>query len=482
MNSYKFGKCISRICIKMRNMSVYFSFWYEKQRFMWVFWEKYISLNWSEYASEKTRAKYVNSISFWRILLTNLIYMYYLIIPNWNYMTLSLWTNWWDHLQDLTTPYARQFKDDMWAKAWLLELLRQDPEIAPYIIPGFYISPDTLNKGSIPDLPQEFRSQTRLLYRSTNPHDAYDFIGQLPTLSGSTTTHTQVIGKIRTILAWHRLDSYLEKKWIPHQSQETGIYIQEQLPLRLRWSIVEHPHHRWIHLVSSTTANHGDNMHDNTHSVDLTAFSENWDILQWEHRPRCMTEMDLEAIKELILSYRKIQKMNVFEDGISFQTEFGISRNEGNPYILQVRQFRPFQKGRNNRYTPSWWDTTFWITPEAWINLNIQVVSGAFAKQIHTLIMPNVQWLVVPFLRDNMHPSAFEGMEFFSLGGNSHPSLEHHTYDAAMKIPNVILNPFSLPWNIREKYVPNWDQTDIYNVNYSSDGTRGKLILSEEVA
>lgn len=66
-----------------------------------------------------------------------------------------------------------------------------------------------------------------------------------------------------------------------------------------------------------------------------------------------MTEMDLEAIKELILSYRKIQKMNVFEDGISFQTEFGISRNEGNPYILQVRQFRPFQKGRNNRYTPS---------------------------------------------------------------------------------------------------------------------------------
>lgn len=57
-----------------------------------------------------------------------------------------------------------------------------------------------------------------------------------------------------------------------------------------------------------------------------------------------MTDTDLEAIKELIMNYRKIKNKNVFEDGISFQVEFGISKKEGNPYIFQLRQFRPFQE------------------------------------------------------------------------------------------------------------------------------------------
>ena len=69
-----------------------------------------------------------------------------------------------------------------------------------------------LNSGDIPNLPNELRKKARLLYRSTNPHDAYDFIGQLPTLSGSEDTHARTINIIREILLGNKLDDYLSKK------------------------------------------------------------------------------------------------------------------------------------------------------------------------------------------------------------------------------------------------------------------------------
>lgn len=96
--------------------------------------------------------------------------------------------NWWDHLQDLTTPQARQWKNEFWAKAGLLRLLAEDEELAPHILPWFYIDPDSVQSGNIHELPESMKIHSwDLLYRSTHPHDGYDFIGGLPTLCDNIT-------------------------------------------------------------------------------------------------------------------------------------------------------------------------------------------------------------------------------------------------------------------------------------------------------
>lgn len=389
-------------------------------------------------------------------------------------MPSALWNSWWDHLRDLTTPTTRQWKDDFWAKAGLLRFLAEDPELAAHILPGMYVKPWDLQSGNFPNIPEEYKNKSRFLYRSTNPHDAYEFIGQLPTLSGTGENHIQTLETVQSILSGNTLTAYLEEKWIPHQSKETGVYLQEQLPLSFRGSIVEHPHRRWVYLISHTWANHGEDIHSPKYHLELETYDDNGKPLRegnalWQlPNPPLLVEL-----------YKKIREKGIFEDGISFQIEFWITRDH-RPYIFQLRQFRPFEDARNTHRSPSGWSTIFWVTPEEGIDICAQSIHCRYMEQfMQQWIQKKVNGLIVPFLHENLHPSVFKGMEFFAVWWNSRPSLEHHAYDAAMKVRYVLLSPYMLPEEIRENYLPDTDT--IYNIRHTSDGIQTMIKMSSDL-
>lgn len=373
--------------------------------------------------------------------------------------------NWWDHLKDLTTPQSRQFKNDFGGKAGLLEFLRQDGELARHILPSFYISPYTLNRWNIPELPKRMKNR-ELLYRSTNPHDAYDFIGQLPTLSGASDTHTKTLENIRDILSSNHMKSYLAKRGIPHPSQETGILIQNQLSYRFRGSVVEHPHFPGKYIVSMTNAQFWDDIHHSS-SMEMQVFGEKWELSEWEWGRK--PYYGLWAMEQLIALYQKIQKKGVFEDGISFQMEYGVDTN-GKPYIFQVRQFRPFEISRWDVTDLRWHNISFWLTPPEWVDLNLQVCHGRSVSRILCeWVQEGVNGIIVPYLRGNIDPEWLLWLKFFSIGMPSRWNLEHHLFDPAMKVPFVALNASKLPEEVQK-----WNQLTkgkTYSYKYISDGT-----------
>ncbi|MBP9779103.1 hypothetical protein KBD33_00600 [Candidatus Gracilibacteria bacterium] len=474
---------------------------------------------------------------------------------------------WGDHLQDLTTPTARQWKDDYGCKAGGLKYLAQDPVLAPYILPGFYISPDQIATGNIPELPSEFDKLTgKLIYRSTNPQDGYDFIGGLPTINDRdiplyteaarsdeksnqlqdidtrlyeqkiglnigknpnrpfvpphgrgipggcdpeiintigenlrnksitedsvsqkiqeleseknlllTDTnkpinikhhrHLQVIEKIAERIRKSYWGDYLTRRNLTDPQQNTGIYIQEALSIGgMVGSVIEHPNNPGVYAISYMPNNYSSDMHDNGLFMDF--INDDGEYLGGYngHLSHSSQEKVPHYIRTIVALYKKIKQKQFFEDGISFQMEFGTDRY-AKPFIFQLRQFRPFEKATWN-HTTGKNSLSFGITPEEGVEINYEIRDGIeFCMLLTESVQEGVNGLILNDLKLNIPPVFhMEDLQLFSMGGFSRPNLEHHLYDPAMKVPLVICDSGSLPDSLK----------------YASDGKTGKLLYKSD--
>ncbi len=474
--------------------------------------------------------------------------------------------NWWDHLQDLTTPIARQWKDEFWAKAGLLRLLAQDAELAPHILPWFYIDSDSVQSGKIHELPESMkRDSWNLLYRSTHPHDWYDFIGGLPTLRDNITVEipsweqqersrlSDRVGEyfvalqlswrgnqafvrndgiglpsryrpfmineiLKRIYNWTILRSTLEMKYnklneklkstkpdmvqlkhhemvqrilaklqkkdwwdyltrrnLPDPSKTTGIYVQNILHRGHTGSIVEHPNRPGVYIASYRCS--GWDIHNGWLYTDLV--NDQWQYIGCWHN--VAGDVPEPYILRAIELYKKVRAKWLFEDGISFQMEFGTDWS-GKPYIFQVRQFRPFEQAdwENKKGIEC---LSFGITPPEWIELVCEIRHG------DELILPSVepvkkwvQWMIANTLKANVSPSfRLEDLSFFGLKGFSRPNLEHHLYEPAMRVPLVLPDSYILPPIFQDPFMQPGMPLQTH-FRYFSDGIRARIecIGSEE--